>query len=87
MHRKIRKDILWKGILEDCFEDFFAFFYPDAVEDFDFARGVAFMDKELEALFPEAEGKDRVADKLAKVFTADGQNFAAAVYSTSSNFT
>jgi predicted transposase/invertase (TIGR01784 family) len=72
MPRKIRKDILWKGILEDCFEDFFAFFYPDAVDDFDFSRGVAFLDKELEALFPEAQEKDRIADKLAKVFTADG---------------
>lgn len=73
MPRKIRKDILWKGILEDCFEDFFAFFYPDAVNHFDFSRGVTFLDKELEALFPEAEEKDRVADKLAKIFTAAGQ--------------
>lgn len=73
MPRKIRKDILWKGILEDCFEDFFAFFYPDAVEEFDFSRGVIFLDKELEALFPKSSEKDRVADKLAKIYQTNGQ--------------
>lgn len=28
MPSQITKDILWKGILEDCFEGFFRYFYP-----------------------------------------------------------
>lgn len=33
-----RDDTLWKSILEDIFEDFLLFFYPDAGSFFDFSR-------------------------------------------------
>ncbi len=69
-----RNDYLWKGILEDIFEDFLRFMYPDADKIFDFTRDIEFLDKELEQLFPPAEDKTAVkfVDKLAKVYTHKG---------------
>jgi len=69
-----RNDELLKGVLEDNFEDFLRFLYPNAEGRFDFSRGVEFMDKELPALVPDRESKKggRVADLLAKVFLTDG---------------
>jgi predicted transposase YdaD len=69
---KVPRDILWKGILEDFFPDFLQYFFSNANEIFDFEKGVQFLDKELEQLFPESKNKNRRADKLAKVFLKDG---------------
>ncbi|MDR1729699.1 MAG: hypothetical protein LBR52_03460, partial [Prevotellaceae bacterium] len=69
-----RNDYLWKGILEDIFDDFLRFMHPDADEIFDFGRGIQFLDKELEQLFPpvEDEFSVKIVDKLAKVYTREG---------------
>jgi hypothetical protein len=68
-----RDDTLWKAILEDVFEDFLRFFYPNADEIFDIERGFEFLDKELEDLFPEMEHENiRYVDKLVKVWLKDG---------------
>jgi hypothetical protein len=69
-----RDDILWKTILEDIFDDFLRFFIPNADEVFDFTKGVEYLDKELEQLFPPDgnEYKPRYVDKLVKVFTRQG---------------
>jgi hypothetical protein len=32
-----KNDLLWKSILEDVFEDFLTFFYPESAQIFDFA--------------------------------------------------
>jgi hypothetical protein len=69
---KISKDILWKGIIEDLFEHFLTYFYPNAKEIFNFKKGFEFLDKELEQLFPPSESKHRFADKLVKVYTKKG---------------
>jgi hypothetical protein len=69
---QVPRDLLWKGILEDCFPDFLRFFIPNADEIFDFTKEIQFLDKELAKLFPEAKNKNRRADKLAKVFMKDG---------------
>ena len=45
-------DILWKATLEDLFDDFLRFFYPDADQLFDLEKGFEYLDKELEQLFP-----------------------------------
>lgn len=69
-----KDDLLWKGILEDVFEDFLCFLIPDARARFDFTKGFTFLNKELEQLFPP-EGdiyKPKVIDKLVKVYKADG---------------
>ncbi|TAM96844.1 MAG: hypothetical protein EPN39_12730 [Chitinophagaceae bacterium] len=50
-----RDDTLWKGILENLFDDFLRFFFPDADDLFDMKKGFEFLDKELEQLFPAPE--------------------------------
>jgi predicted transposase YdaD len=71
-----RNDYLWKGVLEDIFDDFLRFMHPDADEIFDFGRPhpITFLDKELEQLFPPEEDKfsTKVVDKLARLYTRDG---------------
>jgi hypothetical protein len=67
----IPKNILWKGIIEDFFESFILFFYPEFETSFDFAKGYEFLDKELDQLFPE-NSNSRHVDKLVKVFLQDG---------------
>jgi hypothetical protein len=71
-----RNDYLWKGILEDVFDDFLRFMHPDADRIFDFSKGISFLDKELEQLFPAVDEDDyavKIVDKLAKVYTYEGE--------------
>ena len=70
-----RNDLLWKAALEDLFEDFLCFFYPDANELFDLKKGFEYLDKELEQLLPPDEDNfaPRYVDKLVKVFTNNNQ--------------
>ncbi|GHV31646.1 hypothetical protein FACS1894177_06640 [Bacteroidia bacterium] len=73
---KQKNDYLWKGILEDVFDDFLRFMHPNADEIFDFSKGIVFLDKELEQLFPpetEDEYAIKIVDKLAKVYTREGE--------------
>lgn len=70
-----KEDHLWKEVLEEVFEDFIRFLHPGADEIFDFDRGITFLDKELQQLFPP-EGNQyapKLVDKLAKVYTRDGK--------------
>lgn len=67
-----RDDTLWKGILENVFDDFLRFFFADADALFDM-REFQYLDKELEQLFPvQDEEATRFVDKLVKVFTKGG---------------
>ena len=68
-----RKDLMWKGIIEDLFDDFLYFFFPDFVKEVDFTKPFEFLDKELQQLYPEAEGDNRRADLLVKVFLKSGE--------------
>jgi predicted transposase/invertase (TIGR01784 family) len=69
----IPRDVLWKGIIEDLFEDFLMYFYPDWTEEYiDLNRKPQFLDKELAKIYPEG-AKKKYADKLAKVFTKTGK--------------
>jgi hypothetical protein len=70
--KPIRKDILWKAVIEDFFSDFLIFFYPEALEIFDFSKGFEFLDKELEQIILPSSSKNRIADKLVKVYTKEG---------------
>ncbi len=71
-----RDDTLWKSILEDIFEDFLLFFYPDAGSYFDFSKDFEYLDKELEQLFPPEDNsyQTRFVDKLVKVHCQNGDN-------------
>jgi hypothetical protein len=69
-----RDDMLWKTILEDTFDDFLRFFIPQSDDLFDLSKGVEYLDKELDQLFPPEgdEYKPRYVDKLVKVYTREG---------------
>ncbi len=70
-----RDDTLWKGILENLFDDFLRFFFPDADKLFDIKKGFEFLDKELQQLFPSMDDMQspKFVDKLVKVFTKTGK--------------
>jgi hypothetical protein len=72
MRRK--DDLLWKGLLEDVFDDFLRFIFPDAGQLFDMQKGFHFMDKELVEMYPQPDQKSntRFVDKLVKVYKLDG---------------
>lgn len=69
-----QNDELLKGAFEENFPDFLRFLYPLADEIFDLSKGIQFMDKELFAIVPDRERKQRkrIADLLAKVRLQDG---------------
>ena len=69
----VSRDLLWKGIITSLVDDFLAFFYPEAFPLLDLDKGVEFLDKELEQLFPDSKENQRFVDKLIKVFQRDGQ--------------
>ncbi|PSL25226.1 hypothetical protein CLV60_112145 [Dyadobacter jiangsuensis] len=69
-----RNDILWKSILEDIFDDFLKFFFPNAETLFDLEKGFEYLDKELEQVFPP-DGDEfavKYVDKLVKVYCRSG---------------
>jgi hypothetical protein len=69
-----RDDILWKSILEDIFEDFLKFFFPEAEKIFDIEKGFVFLDKELRQICPAEDMKaPKHVDKLVEIFTRDGK--------------
>lgn len=71
-----RDDELWKGILDDVFEDFLCFFFSNADEIFDFKKKFVFLDKEFNRLFPPEENTAgvRFVDKLVKVHLKNGHS-------------
>lgn len=69
-----RNDILWKSILEDIFDDFLKFFFPNAETLFDLEKGFEYLDQELEQVFPP-DGDEfavKYVDKLVKVYCRSG---------------
>jgi len=70
---KIYKDSLWKGVIEKLFPEFFDFFFEEWKGKIDLSRGFTFLDKELQKLRPTAVEKNRVADKLVKLYTREGE--------------
>jgi hypothetical protein len=68
-----RDDSLWKGILENVFDDFLLFIFKDAADQLDLTKGFQFLDKELAQLFPAQENEHpKFVDKLVKVSTKQG---------------
>lgn len=66
-------DSPWKDLLDRYFEAFMAFFFPTAYERIDWARGVEFLDKELQKITADAAIGRRAVDKLAKVWLKSGE--------------
>jgi len=69
----MKQDSSWRKILDKLLPDFFAFYFREIYQAIDFAKGVEFLDKELQkTLPPEDDTGQRVVDKLVKVFLRDG---------------
>ena len=64
-----------EGILEDLFDDFLKFYFPESIDLLDLNRKFIFLDKELEQLFPISQDdfNPKYVDKLVKVFTKKGK--------------
>jgi len=69
-----RDDTLWKGILEDIFDNFLVFIFKEKAAIFDFTKDFEFLNNELAQIFPvdETAAAPKFVDKLVKVFTVDG---------------
>ena len=68
-------DSPWKEILDRYFEQFLAFFVPEAHADIDWGRGYEMLDKEFQKIIPESEQGRRVVDKLVKVWLKNGEEW------------
>lgn len=66
-------DSPWKEALDFYFQAFMAFFFRQAHDDIDWARGFEFLDKELQQIVKEAELGKRFVDKLVKVWLKNGE--------------
>jgi hypothetical protein len=65
-------DSPWKEVLNEYFEAFLAFFFPEIHRDIDWSRGYRPLDKEFQQLVREGEQGRRIADMLVQVWLKDG---------------
>jgi hypothetical protein len=63
----------WKEALEQYFEAFLAFFFPQAHAEIDWQRQYESLDQELRQVVREAEVGKRFVDKLVKVWQRNGE--------------
>jgi len=70
---KVYKDSLWKGVIEQLFPEFFDYFFKKWKDQINLDKGFSFLDKKLLKLMPLADAKNRIADKLVKLYTRDGE--------------
>jgi len=66
-------DESWKSSIEQYFEAFVAFFFPEAHQAIAWERGYEFLDKEFQKIVRDAEVGTRFFDKLLKVWLKDGE--------------
>ncbi|MBX7236794.1 MAG: hypothetical protein K1X65_20610 [Caldilineales bacterium] len=65
-------DSPWKEALEQYFQEFTAFFFPQAFADIDWDKGYEFLDKELQQIARDAAVGQRHVDKLVKLWRLGG---------------
>jgi len=66
-------DSPWKDILQQYFEEFMLFFFPQAHAEIDWTKPPVFLDKELQQVVRDAELRRRLADKLVKIYRKSGE--------------
>jgi len=66
-------DGAWKEGVEQYFEAFLAFFFPEIQAEIDWERGYEFLEQELQQLIKESEVGKQFVDKLIKVWLKDGK--------------
>src|SRR5687768_5911578 len=65
-------DSPWKDALHRYLRSFLAFFFPDIHDSADWSRGYEALDKEFQQIIRQAKVGKRLADKLFKLWLADG---------------
>ncbi|MGH9839374.1 MAG: DUF4351 domain-containing protein [Blastocatellia bacterium] len=73
-------DSPWKDLLDQFFEAFMEFFFPEAHAQIDWTRGVEFLDKELQKITADAALGRRTVDKLVKVWLKTGAEIVTLVH-------
>ncbi|HBY76151.1 MAG TPA: cytosolic protein, partial [Cyanobacteria bacterium UBA11148] len=66
-------DTPWKDAIEHYFQEFIAFFFPQAYSQIDWKREIEFLDKELQQVVRDAELGKRLVDKLVKLYRQNGE--------------
>lgn len=69
---RVDYDSPWKEALEQYFNAFMAFFFPQAYDGIDWSRGYNFLDKELQKIYGEGKKGRKYVDKLVGVWRKDG---------------
>jgi hypothetical protein len=70
----------WKDIIEQFFDEFVEFFFPNVYDQIDWDKGYEFLDQELQKVVREAINKNRRVDKLAKVWLKNGEEIVLYVH-------
>ncbi len=63
----------WELALENYFEEFIAFFFPQVHRQIDWEKQYEFLDKEFQQVVRDAELGKRLADKLVRVWHCNGE--------------
>lgn len=71
--KKPSKDELWKSIIQDFFEEFMHYYFPQQSPNIDFSKGYEFLNQELDTIYPESQNQNRRADRLVKVWLKNGE--------------
>jgi Putative transposase, YhgA-like len=66
-------DTPWKEAIERYFQEFIAFFFPQAYQEIDWTKNFEFLDKELQQVVRDAELGRRLVDKLVKIYRQNGE--------------
>lgn len=66
-------DSPWKEAIEEFFEEFFLFFFPEVHADIDWSKGYTFLDKELQKIVRKSDVGRLYVDKLARVYRKSGE--------------
>jgi len=74
-------DTPWKDMLDRYFEDFMAFFFPEAHADIDWSQPCESCDAELRKIVRDADLGKRLADKLMRVVRRNGKAGFAMIHS------
>lgn len=68
----MKKDEIWKRVIEKFFNDFVSFFMPNLHKDIDFSVKEKFLDKELQKISVKSSRKNRKVDELIEIKLKDG---------------
>ncbi len=73
-------DTAWKTVIEEHFEHFLAFFFPEIHQDIDFSRKPEIKSNELLRIVPQGKIGKRRADVLIKNYLKDGSQKCICIF-------